>query len=105
MSTRRNVEKWSQPEVVDLPTHQLLAFHRGWIDAQHGRWSSDYDRMSEGSQMAYESGRAGLCNVIAAGLPVPRWNGSPRSWGPVNEALCLAQHLIGHPEPEVTGRA
>jgi hypothetical protein len=77
----------------------LKALHRGWVDRQNGRFWLGYETASYEEQLAYESGRLFLVNVLAARLPVPVWRGTRKDSDRFDQAIRIAHALVGSAVP------
>ena|SRR6185312_6504512 len=86
--------------LATCPDFYLRAFYRGWMDGQHtAAWTDDYERASRADQVAYESGRLVVLNVIASGLPVPIWRGDRAGVRAVGIAAMRSIDRTGNPLP------
>jgi hypothetical protein len=91
---------WRYMTLESGPHEWRRAWHLGWIDGQHrARWHAEYERMSRREQIGYEQGRLHVMNVIAAGLPVPVWDGSKSGARNAYDWMRRAAERIGHPVP------
>ena len=93
--------KWASTTLETGPHVWRRSWHRGWVHAQNSpnSWPRDYDRMSVAEQIAYEQGRIHVFNIIAAGLPIPRWDGSKAGARAASKAMHEAIAKVGNPWP------
>jgi hypothetical protein len=91
---------WRYKSLEDGPHEWRRAIHLGWIDGQHrARWHPDYDRMNRAEQIGYESGRLHAANIIASGLPVPKWDGGRAGASDFWDRIVEVVQVAGNPIP------
>lgn len=72
-------------------------YHRGYVDAQNGKWAADYEKMSRNEQIAYEQGRLTVREAIAAGLGLIVWRGDKAGARAIDGLWHAIHAKIGHP--------
>lgn len=82
--------------ISTAPSHWRRQFHAGWVHAQDGYWSAEYDRMCPQEQLAYEQGRLLAREAIAAGFPLCIWRGDKAGARPVEKLWSDVSRAVGN---------